>query len=115
MLLLLWHADTDRRGTSYGTLIFLKREPVTSAPHIRQQEFELLTLVVAGLIERRFHLNTQHELREIASVVEMSEDAIFTETLDRIILTWKQGRGKDVWLHGQGGGRQTRKQNVSQR
>ena len=95
-------------GQIIGTLCFLNFQTVPHGHDVNRQEFELLALVVAGQLERRFHLNTEHELRQIASIVQTSEDAIFTETLDRIILTWNAAAEKTVRVHCRRGNRQAR-------
>ncbi len=72
-----------------GTLCFLRLEPREEVDtSINEDQIGILMLISAGLIERKLHLDTEHQLSQIATIVECSEDAIFTESLDRVILTW---------------------------
>jgi diguanylate cyclase (GGDEF)-like protein/PAS domain S-box-containing protein len=76
-------------GQIIGTLCFFRtqhREEVDE--HIGEEQIGILMLVTAALIERRLHLDSEQQLRQVASIVECSEDAIFTESLDRVILSW---------------------------
>lgn len=76
-------------GHVIGTLCFLRLEPREEADEpISEDQIGILMLISAGLIERKLHMDSELQLSQIASIVECSEDAIFTETLDRKILTW---------------------------
>ncbi len=78
-------------GQAIGTICFFRQKTRALSPeHICDDELGVLTLVVAALIERKLHLETEQQIRQVASIVETSEDAIFTETLDRLITSWNE-------------------------
>lgn len=57
--------------------------------HDRTMELENLNVALQAEIGERIRIEKQ--LVKIASIVEFSEDAIFTKTLDGIITTWNKG------------------------
>ena len=70
-----------------GTLCFINSQ-VSSACRVREEEVGVLSLVVASLIERNLHLESEHQLHRVVSILESSDDAIFTLSLDGKILNW---------------------------
>jgi len=76
-------------GQAIGTLCFFRQKPHTlPIKHLCDDELNILMLIVAALIERAMHLEAEHQLSQIASIVECSEDAIFTKTLDQVVTSW---------------------------
>ncbi|MEZ6192436.1 MAG: EAL domain-containing protein [Phycisphaerales bacterium] len=78
-------------GQAFGTVCFFNQHhngrPVAAIP---DAELGILIMTVAAVIERRLHLESEQEAHRIASIVEQSEDAIFTQTLERIITSWNR-------------------------
>ncbi len=78
-------------GQAIGTICFFRQKPnALPIEHICDEELGILMLIVAALIERKLHLESEQEIRQVASIVENSDDAIFTETLDRVVTTWNR-------------------------
>ena len=78
-------------GRVFGTLCFSRlEEKEKSLDQISNDEVNILMLIVAALIERELHLKSERELRDIASIVECSEVAIYAWTPDRVITTWNE-------------------------
>ncbi len=78
-------------GQAFGTLCFFRQHPrATPTDQIPDDEVGILMLIIAAIIERKLHLEGEQQIRQVASVVENSDDAIFTETLDRLITTWNR-------------------------
>lgn len=78
-------------GQVFGVLYFLRYQPrPTPVSEIDDDEVGILMLIIAAVVERKLHLESEQQIREIASIVENSDDAIFTETLDRIITGWNK-------------------------
>ncbi len=76
-------------GQVIGTLCFFRRHARdTPVNTIGQDRMGILMLTVAAVIERKLHLESEQEIRRIAAIVEHSDDAIFTLTLDRVVTTW---------------------------
>jgi diguanylate cyclase (GGDEF)-like protein/PAS domain S-box-containing protein len=79
------------QGQAIGTLCFFRQQPHDlPIEDICHDELGILTLIVAAIVERNLHLESDQKLRQTASIVECSDDAIFTETLDRMITSWNQ-------------------------
>jgi len=78
-------------GQVFGTLCFFRQRPRTLlVQQIDDNEVNILMLIIAAVIERNDHLDVDQDSRQLASIVENSDDAIFTETLDRVITSWNQ-------------------------
>ena len=76
-------------GEVFGVLYFLRYQQAEPAiAQIDDDEIGVLMLITAAVVERQQHLISEQHIREIASIVENSDDAIFTETLDRQIKSW---------------------------
>lgn len=76
-------------GQTFGTVCFFNQNHNGKPVHqIPASEMGILIMTVAAVIERKLHLESEQEIRRIASIVEQSDDAIFTETLDRVITSW---------------------------
>ncbi len=78
-------------GQAIGTLCFFRQK---SRPlpldEIQEDEIGILMLIIAAVIERKLHLQSEQQIRQVASIVENSDDAIFTKTLDRLITSWNR-------------------------
>lgn len=78
-------------GQTFGTVCFFNPRhngrPVADIP---DAELGILVMAIAAVIERKLHLESDMEARRITSIVEQSEDAIFTQTLDRVITSWNR-------------------------
>jgi diguanylate cyclase (GGDEF)-like protein/PAS domain S-box-containing protein len=80
---------TRINGQAMGTLCFFRQHPRDiPADQIPDDEVGILMLIIAAVIERKLHLDAGQEIRKVASIIDTSEDAIFTETLDRVITSW---------------------------
>jgi diguanylate cyclase (GGDEF)-like protein/PAS domain S-box-containing protein len=76
-------------GQTFGTLCFFRQDLHGLPPkQINDDEVGVLMLIAAALIERKLHLDSEQQMRQVASIVDSSDDAIFTETLDRKVATW---------------------------
>jgi diguanylate cyclase (GGDEF)-like protein/PAS domain S-box-containing protein len=82
-------------GQAFGTLCFIRQEPhEITAKEISADEVGILMLIIAAIIERNLHLQSEQKIQQIASIVETSDDAIFTENFDRLITTWNKSAEK---------------------
>ena len=78
-------------GQVFGVLYFLRYDPgEVPISQIEDDELSILMLITAAVIERKLHLESEQHIREIVSIVENSDDAMFTETLDRKITSWNR-------------------------
>ncbi len=78
-------------GQTFGTLCFFRQQahPLPT-DQIPDEEINILMLIAAAVIERKQHLDIEEETRQLASIVENSDDAIYGETFDRVITSWNR-------------------------
>lgn len=78
-------------GQIIGTLCFFRqRQRDAPVNPVSEGRMGILMLTIAAVIERKLHMDSEREIRRIAAIVEHSEDAIFTESLDRVITSWNR-------------------------
>ena len=71
-----------------GTMCFVSSEVSREPLRVNEEEISVLSLIVAGAVERLLYLESERELRETASIVKCCEDAIFTVSRGGKVTKW---------------------------